>query len=310
MNITEEYINNRYLNKIYLNNPDKISNIKILHKICYKNDVPLFSIVIPICNQENIIVKHINSILYNTTEKDFELILIIDSCSDRTEENLTFWINNLEIEKYKLLTNVLILKSTIPLFETAADNLGFYCSQGKYCLEIQADMEMTEEGYNMRLLKPFLLDDNIIGISGRCCHDFSGNRGVGLDFLCNRGIDIDRNYYYISETCNRGPLLLDKEKIKILRYLDEVNYFLAYCEHDLFARAYVEHNWICGYVPIDFIALSENGTTRKKRDKLNQEYYDKFRSIGLTNETKNINGFLSKNINNIPYRDIIKNTLY
>ena len=38
---------------------------------------------------------------------------------------------------------------------------------------------MTEKGYNMRLLKPFLLDDNIIGISGRCCHDFSCNRGVG-----------------------------------------------------------------------------------------------------------------------------------
>jgi len=79
----------------------------------------------------------------------------------------------------------------------------------------------------------------------------------------------------------------------------------AASDHDLFARAYVEHNWICGYVPIDFLALLENGTTRKKRDKLNQEYYDKF-----SNETKNNNGFISKNINNIPYRDIIKNSLY
>ena len=310
MNITEEYINNRYLNNIYLNNPNKSSNIKILYNICYRNDVPLFSIIVPVCNQENIIVKHINSILYNTTEKDFELILIIDSCSDRTEDFLTYWINNLENEKYKLLTNILILKSMIPLFETAADNLGFYCSRGKYCLEIQSDMEMTEKGYNMRLLKPFLLDDNIIGISGRCCHDFSCNRGVGklgMDIIKDvKDIpNIDRNYYYISETCNRGPLLLDKEKMKILRYLDEVNFFLETSEHDLFARAYVERGWICGYVPIDFIALLENGTTRKKRDKLNQEYYDKF-----VNETNNNNGFLTKNSNNIPYRYIIKKPLY
>ena len=93
--------------------------------------------------------------------------------------------------------------------------------------------------------------------------------------------------------------------MKILRYLDEVNYFLETSEHDLFARAYVERGWICGYVPIDFIALLENGTTRKKRDKLNQEYYDKF-----VNETNNNNGFLTKNSNNIPYRYIIKKPLY
>jgi len=49
----------------------------------------------------------------------------------------------------------------------------------------------------------------------------------------------------------------------------------------------------------------ENGTTRKKRDKLNQEYYDKF-----VNETNNNNGFLTKNSNNIPYRYIIKKPLY
>ena len=43
--------------------------------------------------------------------------------------------------------------------------------------------------------------------------------------------------------------------MKILRYLDEVNYFLETSDHDLFARAYVERGWICGYVPIDFIKI-------------------------------------------------------
>jgi len=257
MEISEEIINNRYNTDIYINNPDKISNIEILHKLNIKNDEPFFSIIIPICNQESIIVKHIKSILDKTTEKDHELILIIDCCSDRTEENITSWINNIgsELHNYKLLTNILVLKSTIPLFEVAADNLGFFCSRGKYCLEIQAD--------------------------------------------------VDANYYYIGETCNRGPLLFDKEKLKTLKYLDEVNFFLENDEHDLFARAYVEHGWLCGYVPIDFISLIENGTTRKKRDALNQEYYEKF-----CIQTKNHNGFIHKHVHNIKFRDITMHKLY
>jgi glycosyltransferase involved in cell wall biosynthesis len=313
MEITEETINNRYNTNVYVNNPNKISDIQILHKINIRNGVPFFSIIVPICNQESIIVKHIKSILDKTTVKEFELILIIDCCSDRTEEYITSWINNNEkvLEDYKLLTNILVLKSTIPLFEVAADNLGFFCSRGKYCLEIQADMEMTDEGYNMRLLQPFLLNDNIIGISGRCTHDFTGQRGgvgkLGFDISIKvKDLpNVDADYYYIGETCNRGPLLFDKEKLKTLKYLDEANYFLENDEHDLFARAYVEHGWRCGYVPIDFIALLENGTMRKKRDALNQEYYDKFRR-----ESTKHDGFLYKNVNTIQIRDITKHKLY
>jgi len=313
MEIIEETINNRYNTNVYVNNPNKISDIQILHKMNIRNGVPFFSIIVPICNQESIIVKHIKSILDKTTVKEFELILIIDCCSDRTEEYITSWINNNEkaLEDYKLLTNILVLKSTIPLFEVAADNLGFFCSRGKYCLEIQADMEMTDEGYNMRLLQPFLLNDNIIGISGRCTHDFTGQRGgvgkLGFDISVKvKDLpNVDADYYYIGETCNRGPLLFDKEKLKTLKYLDEANYFLENDEHDLFARAYVEHGWRCGYVPIDFIALLENGTMRKKRDALNQEYYDKFRR-----ESTKHDGFLYKNVNTIQIRDITKHKLY
>lgn len=310
MELTEESINNRYNNNIYINNPNKNINIKILHKISIKNEEPFFSIIMPVCNQESIIVKHIKSILDKTTDKYFELILIIDCCSDKTEENITSWINNLEVDKYNLLTDILVLKSALPLFEVAADNLGFFCSRGKYCLEIQADMEMTDEGYNMRLLQPFLLNDNVIGISGRCVHDFTcqragiGKIGFDISIKVKDLPNVDANYYYIGETCNRGPLLFDKEKLKIIKYLDEVNFFLENGEHDLFARAYIEYGWVCGYVPIDFIALIENGTTRKPRDILNQEYYNKY-----SRECNNYNGFIYKNLNNIQFRDIIKKKL-
>ena len=305
-------INERYNKNMFINNPNFNSNIKIvLNKnniINKNNENTFFSIVIPIHNQESIINKNILSILNNTSEKTFELILILDSCSDNSEINLLNLLqNNFIFEKYILLTKILILKSEIPLFETSADNLGFYCSQGEYILEIQADMEMTDYGYNMKLLKPFLNNDRIIGISGRCCHNFQCTNGIGklgMDVLKKIADlpNIDINSYYIGETCNRGPLLLNHTKLKELGYLDEVNYFLDNSDHDLFARAFLQKKWICGYVPIDFISLLENGTTRKQRNEINQKYYNIKKQLTKNGE----NGFLKKNMHNILPRNIEK----
>jgi hypothetical protein len=310
MEINEEIINDRYKNNIFINSPDYESKIKILHKQNINStETPFFSIVIPINNQENIIIKNLNSILDKTSEESYELIIIIDCCSDNTEKYIYNWVKNIEFQKYSLLTNILVLRSEIPLFETSADNLGFFCSNGKYCLEIQADMEMTDYGYNMKLLKPFLLDNKIIGISGRCCHSFIYNEETGVGKLgryitkkLNELPSIDVNAYYIGETCNRGPLLLDNEKLKEMKYLDEVNYFLDNSDHDLFARAFVEKSWICGYVPIDFNSPLENGSTRKLRDNLNKKYYN----LKLKTTKNGKNGFLINNIKTIPNRDIIK----
>lgn len=47
----------------------------------------IYSIVIPIYNQEKIIVKNLQSIILNTIE-NFEIILILDYCFDNTENNI------------------------------------------------------------------------------------------------------------------------------------------------------------------------------------------------------------------------------
>jgi GT2 family glycosyltransferase len=70
--------------------------------------------------------------------------------------------------------------------------------------------------------------------------------------------------------CNRGPLLLDAAKAKAVGYLDEMNYFLDYSEIDMVLRAYELRGWICGYVPIEFDAPLVDGSTRKKRDAMNE----------------------------------------
>ena len=272
------FVNSRYEKKIFVNSPQKEDYqlpIEVLVELIYRNTVdPTFSIVMPIYNQENIIVKNIQSIIDHTTQEYYELILILDACSDNSERNVMEWIKTTAFPE--LLTRIMILKSPTPLFETSADNLGFCVSRGTYLLEIQADMEMTELGYNMELLKPFTRDPTIIGISGRCCHGIKTPGGMGkLSTLVQEKLpeDTDKNAYYVGETCNRGPLLLDHKKVKVLGYLDEINYFLDDSDHDLFTRAFYQKGWICGYKPIEFIAPLENGSTRKPRDVLNETVY-------------------------------------
>ena len=141
-------------------------------------------------------------------------------------------------------------------------------SRGKYCLEIQADMEMIEYNYNLHLTKPFKLFDNILAVSGRCAHNLIDEKiGIGKLGLSVKNsvseLNIDRNKFYTYETCNRGPLLFDRKKLKRLNYLDELNYYLDNSDHDIMIRGYLKYGYICGYVPIDFNSPLVDGSTRK-----------------------------------------------
>ena len=304
----EDFINTRYMRNILINKPDLLDfnkiNVIYLNKISEKT--PIISIVMPIFNQEEIIVDNLKSIIKHTTVFNYELILIIDCCSDNTENKVLEYMK--ENNYSSNLIKITILKSNIPLFETSADNLGFIISEGKYILEIQADMKMTETGYNVKLLKPFLKYDTVIGVSGRCCHNLTNNKGIGkLGYSIEQPLnnDIDKNAFYVAETCNRGPLMLDVSKLKELGYLDERNFYLDNSDHDLFCRAYYFKKWICGYIPIEFESELKNGSTRKPRDEINKKWLDIRKEM-----SKNNSGFIYKYLMSKPTsREIIKYTL-
>lgn len=308
MEYMEEKINNRYKDNIFINNPtpyDESSKLEIILDKKYKDEIPYFSIVTPIYNQEKIITRNIESVINNMTEKNFELILIVDACSDSTKKSLLSFFQN-PINNV-LLTNAIIIESKIPLFETSADNVGFYCSRGDYIIEIQADMNIKEKGFNMKLLKPFQKLDNVIGVSGRCCHDLSVIKGKG-NIIDNINLkkeykNIDKNSFYIAETCNRGPLILDKYKLIEMNYLDEKNYFLDNSDHDLFVRAYIQKGYICGHLSVDFEAPLVDGSTRKPRDPLNQKVLDYKKSVCEKN------GFLDYYLKN-EYSDNVKRNIF
>lgn len=241
-----------------------------MYKKRYSDEIDniIYSVIVPVFNQDKIIVENIKSIIDNTVG-NFEIILILDYCFDNTVQNVMGFFEKYENTTQNFIQVSIVINNEKPLFETKCDNIGFKLAEGTYCLEIQADMTMTEYGYNTQLTKPFLILDNVIAVSGRCAHNLFNEDGIGkLGRLVETPIsslNVCRDKFYVYETCNRGPLLIDRKKLQELNYLDEENYFLDESDHDLMARAYLEKKYICGYVPIDFYSPLELGNTRSNK---------------------------------------------
>lgn len=131
-------------------------------------------------------------------------------------------------------------------------------------------MEITEYGFDTSLKRGFEQIDNVIAVSGRCTHgifyDFrhAGKTGNKINIENPEDLGFNKNIFYSGETCNRGPLMYDKNKIMKLNYYDERHYYLGNDDHDLMIRAYINNNYICGYIPISFKAPLSNGSTRNR----------------------------------------------
>ena len=90
----------------------------VLDKI-YKDLDFKYTIVIPVFNQENIIIKNINSIISKTIG-DYEMIIINDYSNDRTLELLENFFKNFEPINSNF-KRIRIIDTRWPLFETKCD---------------------------------------------------------------------------------------------------------------------------------------------------------------------------------------------
>lgn len=229
-----------------------------------------YSIVMPVHDQEEIIVANIKSIVANTVGT-FEMLFVFDGCTDSSEK---LALDYLASKNWSLLTNIAricVVHQETSIFETSCDNMLFRLAKGKYIVEIQADMQIMTYGYNQILSNPVRLWNDVIAVSGKACHRFfkwlDGN-GVGRIYgnQINEPLKLaydDMNVFFEWETVNRGPLLFDADKLRALGYLDEQNFVLGDDDHDLMARAWFQKKWRCGLVPIEVYMPMERGTMRK-----------------------------------------------
>ena len=71
---------------------------------------PVYSIVTPVYNQENIIVRNVKSFI-DKTEDFFEIILILDFCFDKTEETLLKYLDTL-VKPRETLIQIRVFKNS------------------------------------------------------------------------------------------------------------------------------------------------------------------------------------------------------
>ena len=227
----------------------------------------MYSLVMPIHNQADILLGILTKIKENTVG-DYEIIFILDGCTDTSE---------IIVRNFSFTCPVTVIVNPIGLFETSCDNQGFKAASGEFIIEIQADMEMTTPGYNELLCRPLEIFPDLIAVSGRCCHTLRGpESGVGK---LGRLVEQPHRAYppntiYLSHTVNRGPLALRRSMVEELDWLDEEHYVLGNDEHDLFARAWAQKNWRTAFFPVEFRAHLEWGSTRKPRPAHVQAYLD------------------------------------
>ena len=88
-------------------------------------------------------------------------------------------------------------------------------------------MLILEKDWDRRILKPFQHFDDIFAITARTSCRMDEN-GSWVDIVegpvghnCYSDNKLSRDFVYINQCVNRGPLMFDHNKLKILGYFDE-----------------------------------------------------------------------------------------
>jgi hypothetical protein len=144
--------------------------------------------------------------------------------------------------------------------ESSANNIGILVSTAPVVIILQDDQIMTTAGWNAALARPLLQFADAFSASMRCAHGWPSGGGMagakcGNPMLPQEG---DACTYEVRDSCNRGPLALNRSRALELGLLDET----LSCggalwggledEHMLNLRAFREHGWVAGLVAVHY----------------------------------------------------------
>jgi len=232
------------------------------------------SIVLTIHNKAWLIPRVVSSIL-NYTTAPYELILVFDGCTDSSEKVAIESIGQRKIS-YKTI-------HTPDVYETKANNAGIKEASGEQIIIVQDDMVVNEIGWNTRLAKPLKSFSDVFAVTAKTTHNFVFNFEsehydmsedldncwcdmLDYDSVMNRENGLQRDDFVIRHSVNRGPLLLDHEKLEKLNFFDEIFAPQSMDDHDLCYRAYKQFGWLAGAYWIDFLNDPEWSSTKSHDD--------------------------------------------
>lgn len=228
----------------------------------------MISINLTIHNKGFLIEKVLRGIETNTI-LPYELVIVLDGCTDNSEEKTLNYLKNSKIY-YKIYyaNNV---------FETKANNIAAKNSQNDIIIIIQDDIIINDYGWDERIIKPIKTYSDVISVSANAAHNWVYNPNnkcekLGSDYVGYSDIltpsdvanktNSSRYDFIIRDTSNRGPLAINHADLQKLDYFDEAFSPLDMDDHDLHYRAYEKLNKLTGLYWIDFISNPAWGGTR------------------------------------------------
>lgn len=112
----------------------------------------IISIIIPVYNQENLIIRSLDSI---PRRSDLEVIIIEDKSTDNTLEVIENYITDFHLH-YKLIKNQNNLGCAASL------NIGINNSSGKYILQLDSDDYLMKDDFDKFIDELYSYDEDLI----------------------------------------------------------------------------------------------------------------------------------------------------
>lgn len=237
------------------------------------------SLILTVHDKEFLIEQVVSGLIENASTAVRELIVVFDGCNDASEAKFDNYV------KTSSRADIDIVKLHTPdVWETKANNVGLKQSTCEYSIIIQDDMVVTERDFDSRLKKPFHAFEDVFAVTARTAHNDVIKDGelwytdrIGRENP--RGAKepkwikkLKKTFHYksrprrelfgVRDVVNRGPLMLDNERLHALGYLDEAFAPLDLDDHDLCFRAYKKHGWVCGSYVIGYDSDLDWGQTR------------------------------------------------
>jgi hypothetical protein len=162
----------------------KINARVVIHKSFVPNIKPVVTVVVPVFDQQEIIFKHLRSIL-ECMRLPFEFLVINDASTDKSHQEILRFVDSCE-SNFASCLSVKYYKTIWPWFETRCDDFAIRQSSGLYVIEIQSDMLMMEKGFDEVFLELMQKDPSIFALSARGTHELDAiiatlNKQKGTD---------------------------------------------------------------------------------------------------------------------------------
>jgi glycosyltransferase involved in cell wall biosynthesis len=215
------------------------------------------TVILTVHNKEKTVGTILDGILSNSSNFTTTVVVVLDGCTDDSKRVVE--------ESIKARTDrriALRLIETNDVWETRANNAGMRLAETDYVTIIQDDMLIKHPAWDHALLDVFSSRE-LFAVSGRASHDFSLRNGqfapenlsgrefpLGIRSLLGRAVGrfmlkLRPFWIYrfwgpvaVALAVNRGPLMLRRDLLLQLGYLDEAFAPFELDDLDLCCRAF------------------------------------------------------------------------